>query len=72
MRIPYSLLLVVLAGASVSAHAQSTLPLSGCEAPPEVRSAIDGALSQDSLAKLKIKERISNSIQETPSNGCRS
>jgi thiol-disulfide isomerase/thioredoxin len=57
MRIPGSLVLILLAGTLVCSHAQNTLPPSGCEAPPEVRAAFDGPLSQDSLAKLTTKKR---------------
>jgi thiol-disulfide isomerase/thioredoxin len=57
MHIPASILLVVLAGASVNLHAQTALTYCGCETPPEVRAAFDSTLSQNSLAKLKIKER---------------
>ncbi|HZY61587.1 MAG TPA: TlpA disulfide reductase family protein [Edaphobacter sp.] len=62
MRIAGSLVLVLLAGTLASSHAQNTLSLSGCEAPPEVRAAFDGPLSQDSLAKLTTKER--NAVQK--------
>lgn len=57
MRILSSVILIVFAAASVSTHAQKIYLQSGCEAPPKVRAAIDGPLSQDSLAKLKSKDR---------------
>jgi thiol-disulfide isomerase/thioredoxin len=40
-----------------SAFAQSTLALSGCEPPPEVRQALEGLLSQDALTRLPLKDR---------------
>lgn len=57
MRISGSLLLFVLAGTSFTTCAQSNRPYSSCEAPPEVNVAFDTTLSQDSLVRLKTKER---------------
>jgi thiol-disulfide isomerase/thioredoxin len=57
MRISGVFLLAILAGVSIDSHAQTALTYSGCEAPPEVRAAYNGTLSQDSLVKLKLKER---------------
>ena len=58
MRISYSLVLVVLAGASVGTRAQTPLSYPGCDAPPEVRAALDVTLSPDALAKLKVGDRV--------------
>ena len=58
MRVYASTVLVVVLSTWMSAHCQSAQPLSRCEAPPEVRSAFETTLSQDSLAKLKIKDRV--------------
>ena len=57
MRISSLFVLVVSMGVTVAARAQTPLTYSGCYAPPEVQAAYDTTLSQDSLVKLKIKER---------------
>lgn len=51
-------LLVVVLSVSVHALSQSTLPVSACEEPTEVRAAFATTLAQDSLAKLTITRRL--------------
>jgi thiol-disulfide isomerase/thioredoxin len=58
VRVFGSFVLALALTASINAHPQSTLPIPECEASPEVRAALDSTLSQDSLAKLQIKERV--------------
>jgi hypothetical protein len=58
VRVIGSPVLVVVLASSISGYPKNTLPLPGCEAPPDVRAAFESKLAQDSLAKLKIKERV--------------
>ena len=58
MRVFGSAVLVAVLSAWMSPYCQNALPLSGCEAPLEVRSAFETTLSHGALAKLKIKDRV--------------
>jgi thiol-disulfide isomerase/thioredoxin len=52
------LLIAALSVSSLLSHAQSTLPLPGCEAAPEVRTIMDQKLDSDLLDKMKFTERL--------------
>jgi len=51
-------LIAALSCAFVASHAQSALPLPGCEAAPEVRKTMDERLDGERLGKLKFAERL--------------
>jgi len=58
MRILSAAALAVILSGSIHAYPQSPLPLSGCATPAEVRATFETTLAQESLVKLKIKDRV--------------
>jgi thiol-disulfide isomerase/thioredoxin len=52
------LLITAVFGSNLCLHAQSSLPLPGCEAVPEVRKIMDEKLEWNLLDKMKFAERL--------------